>query len=157
MPPDWSMTPTRGRSALVSRTGSRPRTRTVPWSARRYPSQISTVVVLPAPFGPRMPVTSPRAAVSVSPSTAVVWPYRLTSPPISTAGTCGTVLTDASLRRQQPAQRGSVDDLRPPREKPAQQDIADLLAGILGAAGQDVETVVAVGRLDGRARYAAHG
>src|SRR6516162_1106116 len=74
------------------------------------------VVVLPAPFGPRMPVTAPRAALSVSPSTAVVSPYRLTSAPISTAGVCGTVLTDASLRRQQRAQRGSVDDLRPPRE-----------------------------------------
>src|SRR5690349_369769 len=74
------------------------------------------VVVLPAPFGPRMPVTAPAAALSVSPSTAVIWPYRLTSLPISTAGTCGTVLTDASLRRQQPAQRGGVDDLRPPRE-----------------------------------------
>src|SRR5690242_9309662 len=71
------------------------------------------VVVLPAPFGPRMPVTVPSAALSVSPSTAVVWPYRLTSPPISTAGICGTVLTDASLRRQKPAQRGGVDDLGP--------------------------------------------
>src|SRR6476469_9323829 len=79
------------------------------------------VVVLPAPFGPRMPVTAPGAALSVSPSTAVVWPYRLTSPPISTAGTCGTVLTDASLRRQQPAHRGGVDDLRPPRVDPAQR------------------------------------
>src|ERR1700760_3812430 len=69
------------------------------------------VVVLPAPFGPRMPVTAPSAALSVSPSTAVVWPYRLTRPPISTAGICGTVLTDASLRRQEPAQRGGVDDL----------------------------------------------
>src|SRR6266513_292748 len=69
------------------------------------------VVVLPAPFGPKMPVTDPGAALSVSPSTAVVWPYRLTRPPISRAGVCGTVLTDASLRRQQPAQRGGVDDL----------------------------------------------
>src|ERR1700730_3989299 len=108
------------------------------------------VVVLPAPFGPRMPVTAPSAALSVSPSTAVVWPYRWPRPPISTAGTSGTVLTDASLRRQQPAQRGGVDDLRPPRENPAQQDIAGLLVGILGAVGQDVETVVAVGRLDER-------
>src|SRR5438105_6092895 len=113
------------------------------------------VVVLPAPFGPRMPVTAPGAALSVSPSTAVVWPYRLTSPPISTAGTCGTVLTDASLRRQEPAQRGGVDDLRPPRENPAQQDIAGLLVGILGAVGQDVETVVAVGRLDERRQHHA--
>src|SRR5690242_36403 len=82
------------------------------------------VVVLPAPFGPRMPVTAPRAALSVSPSTAVIWPYRLTRRPISTAGICGTVLTDASLRRQEPAQRGGVDDLGPPREDPIDQDIA---------------------------------
>src|SRR5207302_1210685 len=73
------------------------------------------VVVFPAPFGPRMPVTAPRAALSVSPSTAVVWPYRLTSAPISTAGVCGTVLTDASLRRQQRVQRSGVDDPRSPR------------------------------------------
>src|SRR5690349_8406135 len=132
MPPDWSMTPTRGRSALASRTGSKPRTRTVPWSGRRYPSQISTVVVLPAPFGPRMAVTSPRAALRVSPSTAVVWPYRLTSPPISTAGSCGTVLTDASLRSQQGAERAGVDNVGPPRE-------------------------VAVGRLDDRGQHHAAG
>src|SRR5208282_2530223 len=61
------------------------------------------VVVLPAPFGPKMPVTAPRAALSVSPSTAAVWPYRLTKPPISTAGICGTVLTDASLRGSESA------------------------------------------------------
>src|SRR4051795_2751192 len=109
------------------------------------------VVVLPAPFGPRMPVTVPSAALSVSTSTAVVWPYRLTSPPISTAGICGTVLTDASLRRQEPAQRGGVDDLGPPREDPAQQDIASL-------AHHDVARLrnqrIVDGR--GRARYAAH-
>src|ERR1700676_2340441 len=62
------------------------------------------VVVLPAPLGPRMPVTAPRFAVSVSTSTAARWPYRLTSPPTSTAGVagfagiCGCVLTLASLR-----------------------------------------------------------
>ena len=60
MPPDCSMTPTLGRSALASLAGSSPSTRTVPPSAFRYPSQISMVVVLPAPFGPRMAVTSPR-------------------------------------------------------------------------------------------------
>src|SRR5580700_7926567 len=98
------------------------------------------VVVLPAPFGPRMPVTAPGAALSVSPSTAVVWPYRLTSPPISTAGTCGTVLTDASLRRQQRPQRGGVDDLRPPREESGP-------AGHRGPARRDPR--------GGRPRYAA--
>src|SRR5271157_2549623 len=50
-----------------------------------------------------MPVTAPRAALSVSPSTAVVWPYRLTRPSTSTAGICGTVLTHASLRRSESA------------------------------------------------------
>ena len=35
MPPDWSITPTRGRSARASRTGSNPRTRTVPASGFR--------------------------------------------------------------------------------------------------------------------------
>src|SRR6266700_860376 len=93
------------------------------------------VVVLPAPFGPRMPVTAPSA----------------------TAGICGTVLTDASLRRQQPAQRGGVDDLRPPREDPAQQDIAGLLVRILGAVRKNVETVVPVGRLDDRGEHHAAG
>src|SRR5580693_3605582 len=97
MPPDWSITPTRGRSARASRTGSMPSTRTVPSPGRRYPSQISIVVVLPAPFGPRMAVTAPRGAVNVSPSTAAVDPYRLTSPSICTAGAVGFVLVSGSL------------------------------------------------------------
>jgi hypothetical protein len=55
------------------------------------------VVVLPAPFGPRIAVTAPRRALSVSPSTAVTGPYRLTMPVISTAlaGTGGGMLTQA--------------------------------------------------------------
>ena len=58
-------------------TGSRPRTRTVPESGLRYPSQVSTVVVLPAPFGPSTAVTPARATRS-RPSTAVFVPYRFT-------------------------------------------------------------------------------
>src|ERR1700748_1352930 len=38
------------------------------------------VVVLPAPFGPRKPVTVPARTSKLSPSTAVTGPYRLTSP-----------------------------------------------------------------------------
>src|SRR5882757_1894890 len=100
-----------------------------------------------------MPVTAPRAALSVSPSTAVVWPYRLTSPPISTAGTGGTVLTHASLRSQQGAERAGVDDLGPPREDFAEQEVTDLGVGVVRAVGQDVELVVAVGRLDDRGQH----
>src|SRR5215831_6617498 len=91
MPPDCSMTPTRGRSARASATGSSPRTVTLPAPGRRYPSQISIVVVLPAPFGPRTAVTAPRAARRLSPSTAVVCPYRLTRSRISTAGVSVTL------------------------------------------------------------------
>src|SRR5436190_19646829 len=89
------------------------------------------VVVLPAPFGPRMPVTAPGAALSVSPSTAVVWPYRLTRPPISTAGACGTVLTDASLRSRQSAERAGVGDLRPARAAASGCVVEAALAGWL--------------------------
>ena len=68
-PPSWSMTPTRGRRARASRCGSSPRTRTVPLSGTRSPSQHSIVVVLPAPFGPRTAVTWPAGAVRSSPET----------------------------------------------------------------------------------------
>src|SRR5580692_7989719 len=39
-----------------------------------------SVVVLPAPFGPRKPVTTPGSTSNVSASTAVTAPYRLVSP-----------------------------------------------------------------------------
>src|SRR6266540_3497039 len=64
------MTPTRGLSAAPSRSGSRPSTRTSPASGRRNPSQISIVVVLPAPFGPSNATISPRATVSDKPVTS---------------------------------------------------------------------------------------
>ena len=41
-----------------------------PESGRRSPSIISSVVVLPAPFGPRMPKISPSATSKLTPSTA---------------------------------------------------------------------------------------
>ena len=62
--------PTRGRSAAVVAAGSRPSTRTARSRRRRKPSQISIVVVLPAPFGPSSASTVPRSTVSDSPSTA---------------------------------------------------------------------------------------
>ena len=44
------------------------------------PSIIRIVVDLPAPFGPRKPVTTPGRTVKVRSSTAVLSPYRLVSP-----------------------------------------------------------------------------
>ena len=46
-------------------------------SGSRRPSMISSVVVLPAPFGPRMPKNSPSATENDTPSTALRSPYAL--------------------------------------------------------------------------------
>ena len=65
----------RGSRAGLRGQGDAPSTRTVPASGRRRPSIISSVVVLPAPLGPRMPKNSPSATSKVTPSTARVSPY----------------------------------------------------------------------------------
>ncbi len=54
-----------------------PRTVASPVSGSRSPSMISSVVVLPAPFGPRMPKNSPGATSKLTPSTARRSPYDL--------------------------------------------------------------------------------
>src|SRR4051794_5837128 len=87
--------------------GSSPRTRTVPAVGRRYPSAVSTVVVLPAPLGPNRASTSPAPADSDNPSTAVTSPYRTTRPNMSTAaiGVDATVqaeMIDIQLVRNDP-------------------------------------------------------
>ena len=51
-----------------------PKTVAVPESGSRRPSRISIVVVLPAPFGPSMPKTSPRPTWKLTPSTALTSP-----------------------------------------------------------------------------------
>ena len=55
------------------------------WGARK-PSQVSSVVVFPAPLGPSTAVMVPRSTVIERPSTATVSPYRMWSASISTAG-----------------------------------------------------------------------
>ncbi|CAO0831414.1 putative protein OS=Streptomyces microflavus OX=1919 GN=Smic_30440 PE=4 SV=1 [Streptomyces microflavus] len=82
----WVCTPSRGSRAVLRGQGLSPRTATVPESARRWPSMISTSVVLPAPLGPSRPKNSPRATVSDTPSTARVAPYVLWTPVRATAG-----------------------------------------------------------------------
>lgn len=78
-----------GCTALVSssaptvRSGSRscrygvPPMRTSPAVGRFRPSIMRIVVDFPAPLGPRNPVTRPGRTRKPSPSTAVVFPYRL--------------------------------------------------------------------------------
>ena len=48
----WRLTPMRGLSASAPVATSTPSTVACPPSGARRPSRISTVVVLPAPFGP---------------------------------------------------------------------------------------------------------
>src|SRR3954454_7462726 len=49
---------------------------------------MAVVVVLPAPFGPMKPATTPRGSSRVRPSTATRSPYRLVRPVVVTAGSC---------------------------------------------------------------------
>src|SRR5215469_9114119 len=56
---------------------SRPLTRTRPAEGSSRPAIIRIVVDLPAPFGPRKPVTTPGRTTKSSPLTASFAPYRL--------------------------------------------------------------------------------
>src|SRR4030081_3836670 len=57
-----------------------------PLVGRTRPSSTLTVVVLPAPFGPRKPKTSPGSTVRVRSCRATFRPYALWRLVISTAG-----------------------------------------------------------------------
>ena len=57
--------------AIGSAATSRPPMRTVPAVGRRIPAIMRSVVVLPAPFGPRKPNSSPLGTSRSSASTAV--------------------------------------------------------------------------------------
>src|SRR5687768_6512964 len=91
-----------------------PRTLTSPLSGARRPSRISTVVVLPAPFGPSKPKISPGATSKLTPSTAWTDPYalrtsptRMTAPAASGRG-ARAVATDWLTLTDPPLERGVV-------------------------------------------------
>ena len=71
------------RSGLISASYRRPPTRARPEVGAARPRMIRMVVVLPAPFGPRKPVTWPGRTVKLRSSTAVTGPNRLVSPSTS--------------------------------------------------------------------------
>jgi hypothetical protein len=73
------MAPT-SRSGQRSCWYARPPTVARPPSAASSPMMTRIVVDLPAPFGPRKPVTWPGRTSKLSRSTAVVRPYRLVRP-----------------------------------------------------------------------------
>ena len=97
--------PRRGPGGRPASHGSVPRTCTVPESGRRSPSRHSTIVVFPAPLGPRSAVTMPAAAVQEAPSTA--WSAAESTAQVAdntaavTAGILGWA-TMARIRRGRP-------------------------------------------------------
>src|SRR5947209_16344066 len=68
-------------------TTSRSSTRAVPSVGLTCPVRIRSIVVLPAPFGPKRPKNSPRSTVSWMPFSASTVPYRFVSPEASIAAT----------------------------------------------------------------------
>src|SRR5699024_6299955 len=70
----------------------------VPALGRSNPRIIRIVVDLPAPLGPRNPVTIPGSTAKVRSSTASVGPYRLVNP--STL-IMGTMMHDPAAGKQQ--------------------------------------------------------
>src|SRR5882672_4250722 len=104
-----SETPRRCRSTRSSLLQRIPSTSTLPAVGSFSPSRISTVVVLPAPFGPSRPKHSPAPTSRSSPSTAVTSPYFLTS--FSQRSAAGTDTLPAPRARHFDAHRFVLERL----------------------------------------------
>ena len=72
MPVLWSTIPIRSRSSRERCCGSWPSTETMPLVLVRYPSRISTVVVLPAPLGPEQSEDLARRDLEIEPAHGVM-------------------------------------------------------------------------------------
>src|SRR4051812_27944825 len=107
-----SWIPSRTRSAMPSPFQRSPSTSTSPESGSRRPSKISTVVVLPAPFGPSMPKHSPRRTSRSRPATATVSPYRLTRLRHRSAGVEESAGATDAVYQRPPASLPPSDTLR---------------------------------------------
>ena len=63
---------------------------TEPASGVAKPRIMRSVVVFPAPFGPRKPVTRPGVTAKLKSSTAVTWPNRFVTPVTATTPSSGS-------------------------------------------------------------------
>ena len=100
--------------------GGLPRTVAVPLVGRIRPRSIRSVVVLPAPFGPSSPNTSPRRTVNEIPRTAACSPWPGVSPGVSPAyhSSRPRVCTRAPMRAAAPIGRSApAPTSRPPRAR----------------------------------------
>src|SRR6185436_5091467 len=118
------MYPMRDFTASGSRTTSIPATRAVPEVGARRPQRIRMVVVLPEPFGPRIPKISPERISKETSSTAVILPNRRVTEWTSTTGSGGG--EDVGIGGQSGLQAtfGSVQ-----RDLHAEDDVGALLFG----------------------------
>src|SRR5215471_3929223 len=89
---------------------SRPLTLTRPAVGASRPAIIRIVVDLPAPFGPRNPVTTPGRTTKSSPLTASLSPYRLLR--------FSTSIIACSLPSVTPGTRPTLGITRPARHRP---------------------------------------
>src|SRR4051812_27408895 len=117
----------------------------MPSVALTRPSRIRSVVVFPAPFGPRKAVMCPRSTVKERSSTATVDPNRLLTPLTSIAGTrrhgseAGGGSDDEAVAHRVLADHARLDELqqvsRPAglRARPGEAVAAERLAGDHGA------------------------
>src|SRR5947207_203868 len=132
--------PSCSRSSCSSVCQRLPRTSTSPESASRSPSQISIVVVLPAPFGPSRPKHSPVGTVRSRSETARTSPYDLYSPRIASAVsvTAGKLVTHPTQHpgddgdEEHPDGDSGGDPQRPVRGLALRDDAANQLRANVG-------------------------
>ena len=121
--PIWSITPR--RPAATASAGVIPKTDTSPASGVPRPSSRSTVVDLPAPFGPSSATVCPRGMARSTPSTACTSPKVLWSPESrisSAASRQATSLAGRAMARSWATRRpGATTHPSAPADDPALQ------------------------------------
>src|SRR5881394_2411455 len=105
----WRTIPMRWRQSWSALCGSVRRTVTSPEVRSRYPSRNSTVVVFPAPLGPRKAKICRGATSRSMPRTASSGPYDLRSPRTLITGSTRRIVWTDPLRPAPVRRDGSVD------------------------------------------------
>ena len=117
----------RSRTPWGSASRSQPTTRAEPAVGCSSVVSIRSVVVLPAPFGPRKPTISPGSTTKSTPPTASIRPCLVVnaraSPRASMIGTCGLVRVSAGAGPRTSSERKRASMAGPPRG-PRQQHAA---------------------------------
>src|SRR4029450_103449 len=106
-PSDSGMEPIRPRITREDVVTSRPSTRMRPLEGVRNPSNALSIVLLPAPFGPRRP-TAPRPNDAVTLLRATAFPYATLTASSATTGSGPDIQMLIRLRATTRSQRRSL-------------------------------------------------